>query len=492
MLTYTKLIFRACTMALMIALVAKTMGYARGGVEIALLLLGIVSAMQNKRAIVLSCFILFPFLLTLNPMLFPLAPAGTAVNRIATLVMSLTMLLTSARTKGRNSLPLGMIVPYLACAAISSAQGYFPEISYLKLLNFAVFMTGLWLGTRNIQNNPRDVVMLRTFMIGVAIFVIAGSALTLLSPGVAYLQGLQVAKGQGEAAAVEAIIRMREQQTDVYFAGITNQSQCLGPILSTVVVLLIADMLFVEKRFAKIHAALIAVGIALLALTHSRTAMLAFLSGGAIMIFYTANKINLSWRLKYHVKVIGTTGALLLVAVAGVAQIRGGEVSRFIRKNDAYGEDSLMVALTKSRMGLLEENINDFKYNPLLGCGFQVAYFHPWLYSNHKGLILSAPIEKGLLPMMVLGEGGILGFIVFAVFMFSFYHKSARRHLYVTVGLFTLLVMSNFGEADFFSPGGIGGAKWVLCVAGGFVIDTYLLYQGQMEERMKQFPHFMG
>ena len=39
------------------------------------------------------------------------------------------------------------------------------------------------------------------------------------------------------------------------------------------------------------------------------------------------------------------------------------------------------------------------------------------------------------------------------------------------------------GEATFFSPGGMGGIFWMISVVGGFAIDTYLLFQRQLEQQ---------
>jgi hypothetical protein len=58
--------------------------------------------------------------------------------------------------------------------------------------------------------------------------------------------------------------------------------------------------------------------------------------------------------------------------------------------------------------------------------------------------------------------------------------------------MFTLLLISNMGEATFFSPGGIGSILWILTVIGGFVIDSYLINQRiekrRYEEEMAMMP----
>ena len=133
--------------------------------------------------------------------------------------------------------------------------------------------------------------------------------------------------------------------------------------------------------------------------------------------------------------------------------------------------------MIQSRMSLLDQSLHEFRRNPLLGSGFQVEEAHPILYEMGLITLFSAPIEKGLLPTMVLGETGILGEIAFVLFLVAFWGGCKRKHLVVTFTLFVILLATNMGEATFFSPGGAGGILWMLCVVGGFVIDTMMRIQ---------------
>ena len=75
---------------------------------------------------------------------------------------------------------------------------------------------------------------------------------------------------------------------------------------------------------------------------------------------------------------------------------------------------------------------------------------------------------------MVLGETGVIGAVVFAIFLISFYTTSCSRRLYVTAALFAVLLATNMGEATFFSPGGGGGVLWTISIIGGYCIDMNL------------------
>ena len=47
-------------------------------------------------------------------------------------------------------------------------------------------------------------------------------------------------------------------------------------------------------------------------------------------------------------------------------------------------------------------------------------------------------------------------------------------------------------EAVFFSPGGIGGILWVVCVGGGFIIDTHIKLRNRAEAAMMALPPMQG
>ena len=51
----------------------------------------------------------------------------------------------------------------------------------------------------------------------------------------------------------------------------------------------------------------------------------------------------------------------------------------------------------------------------------------------------------------------------------------------MSIVMFTVMLATNIGEATFFSPGGVGGIIWVLCIVGGFVLDMNLIRKREFE-----------
>ena len=154
-------------------------------------------------------------------------------------------------------------------------------------------------------------------------------------------------------------------------------------------------------------------------------------------------------------------------------EIEHKSMSKLIRKTDdiAYDSRSLTRAATESRHGTIEECMKDFRMNPMFGMGFQMSETHRFLQKEGKLSYFSAPIEKGLLPLMILGETGIVGAMVFLYFLCAFFSECKKRGYVVTATMMLVFLATNMAEATFFSPGGAGGVFWFTTVGAGFVVD---------------------
>ena len=246
-------------------------------------------------------------------------------------------------------------------------------------------------------------------------------------------------------------------------------------------------MILVERKLLRLHLAIITATPILMFMSRSRTALLIFCVAMFLIFFYCLPLVKMDTMIKHRIKRIMYVFIGILVIGATFAEIHNGLISRWIRKTDDIENDSRSVgeALTASRMEVVEYNLNDFKLNPFLGKGFQVMDWHYEAYKAHRISLLSAPIEKGNLPLMVLGETGLVGASVFIVFLCSFYGTCVRKKYRALFCLFTVLLALNMGEANFFSPGG-SSLHWTIAVIGGFCLD--LLGKRREEEALEAIP----
>jgi hypothetical protein len=450
-------------------------------------LVGMVCALSGKVGKSFAIYLMIICMVEVNPILLPKKQFFGVLVRFGPLLIGLMLMLRGVTGKGQSRVPLGMLMAFLLVASVSSINGWAPMVSFFKISNFIVFILAFWFGLQTLSTDREGTDVLRSAIFAYSIFLILGSALLLPFPSISQLSGVQLAMREGNLEAAK-IAMASEEGNVALFCGVTGQSQAFAIQAAMALAWLIADMLFVEKRFSKFHLALLAIGVILLYYSRSRAGLFSLTVGIIAVAIWLPNKINLSFDIKRHLRT-GVSVLLVIGIIGGIgAEISSGSISQWLRKVDDVENDqrSLSEAVTSSRQGLIEESMRDFRRNYLLGTGFQVAeYTADQIAMAGTGFILSAPIEKGLLPVMVLGETGIIGAIVFGIFLISFYSSSCKRRLYVTAALFTVLLATNIGEATFFSPGGGGGLLWTVSIIGGYCIDMHLA-----RERKYAYPSY--
>lgn len=464
--------------------------YSKGAFCALLVFVGCWAALTNRLAMALSLYAFFPLLVVLNPNLLPkTSPLFSLAVRFGPLLMGICLMLVSSRRTGRYRLPLGGLFVYLIWSIVPSCVGYFPEISYFKIINFAVFLIGLWYGTQNLQNYPRELFKIRAFFFAVVVFFVVGSMILYPFPGISTLDGLMITNGEDAVDAEYATELLMERGGQRLFCGVTYQSQSLAGVVGCCFGWTVCDMLMVEKKLRWPHLLLIGAMPIVIFMTRSRMGLVILLAFVVIAYGYTIKRIRVSPRIKQRINGLAITGLVLGLIGMGVAEVANDSISRWLRKTDDVTEDrrSLTEAVTSSRMGLVEKNLADFNRNPLIGSGFQVDVTHQVTFKGRKGLILSAPIEKGLLPLMIIGETGVVGGLFFLVFLIVFCNGCIKMRFMATLTLFWVLFASNIGEATFFSPGGPGGVEWMLTVFGGFIIDMFL--HAQQRQMAFYDPH---
>lgn len=464
----------ALVLGALIALCRVTNGYA----TLLFAALGSCWAFAKKPGKALACFSFFAFLIVLDPAVLPKTPVMALSLRLSPAIIGLLLSLFAISRPGTNRLPFGMLFLYLGCACISSISGWHMGISYLKIVNFTLFLLGIWIGTQNMERSPADVYFIRRYFLGLIFLLIVGNLITLAFPSICYSTNFTYSQVDGDVGTALAIAELKANGGVSLFSGLLNHSQALAPTLSCSIALLLADMLFIERRMSYPHIGLLCIAGAELFLTRSRTGLFSCIVGCAMMLLYAPRHLFVSSNIRARIRHMVSALLVVLVVMVVAGEVSSGMFSRWILKtNDtdaAIQQEGFKDALTGTRQGLIEMSLDEFRMNPWFGMGFQVNYGTAELFGG-RGIVFSAPVEKGLLITTVLGEGGIIGSMAFLVFLVSFYATCIRRRLIITVAMFTVFMATNVGEATFFSPGGVGGILWVICVVGGFSLDTLVL-----------------
>ncbi len=458
--------------ALIIAGIILLSRFTKNWAVAGLAVYGIWSALKQRPGPTLIVYLLLSFLPMISPAIMPRYQQFTAIARLSTLAMTCALILTGDNRDGHHQIPLGTIYLFLLMAALSSIEGYCPVISYLKIVNFFIFITGIYIGTKNIHRYPDAIRQIRCTFLALVILLVYGSLATLPLPSIAYYTSMRsIVREFGFAYADEFYEGGGVEKT--LFTGITVHSQFLGPMLSCCFAWLLCDMLIAERKVNSLHLALLLPIPVMAYMTRSRLAFLVLACSIAFIAFYCVPNARVVSKVRAKFSNIMLVVIILILGTAVAFEIQGGYVSKWLRKTNDVASDArtLGEAVTGSRQGKIVECLNDFHQNTLFGKGFQVDRTTQHRFETGQVTVFSAAIEKGLLPLMVLGETGILGTVAFALFLLVFFTTCHQRHYTATLTLFSVYLSTNLAEATFFSPSGSGGVLWIFMVVGGFVID---------------------
>lgn len=456
--------------------------YTYGVVPLLVILAGCIFLANRKPAVAIGCFMMLVFSIKINSLVLPKEGLTWAIAlRVGPMILALLFFFFGIKRRARYRLPFFAMIPFLLSTCIGSATGWWPMVSYMKLINYSVFLFGICYAAQGIQESPREVLIVRQTLFAFVAFIILGSLLLIPFPAISYATSLRGALATGGVeAALDAYEDITYAGGMTLFCGILDHSQSLSPVLGLSLAWLLCDMLFVENRVRIPHLVLILLALPMIYMTRSRLAFVVLVTGLTMIYFYTIRKVQVPYSLKRKFATGMTVFISAIVLALVVMEVKDNTLTKWLRKTQDVGADvyqrSLSEAVTASRQGLIAYSMYEFHTNPVFGTGFQISNQNRERAGKDAIFVFSASIEKGILPIMVLGETGIVGTTLFALFLIIFYLSAARQRLYVTITMFTVFLSTNMGEGSFFSPGGHGGILYVISVFGGFVIDMIVLH----------------
>lgn len=453
-----------------------------GITAIFIMLAGCCCVFMRKLHWVSFCYLFFPLVTVMNRLVCGLNLVIALSARFGSLLLGFALFCSGMIGRAhQEKLPIKWMFVYVLVAAISSIDGWFPLISYLKLAQFFMFILGILLMSIMIQDSIICLHWVRCSMMAVAVLMIVGSICTLAVPSLGYSMMLGKIEEFGGDASVEGLIA---REGALLFNGMTCHSQMLAPVVSILSTWVLCDMLLVERKLTILHLGVLGLSPALLYLSRSRGGLLTFVTVIGLTLFVCVPRARLSHRVK--TKMLMTIGffVICLLSLAGYLQAKNDFLSRWLRKTEDLNSDnrSLSEAFTNSRMALVEENLRDFRLNPLLGKGFQVQEWLKSAYGNGFITWYSAPVEKGVTPVVILGETGLLGSCIFLLFIISFYTTCLRRRYFALLNMFSCTLIANLADSTLFSPAGLGGFLWITSCVGGFGIDLLSIRIAQGEK----------
>lgn len=429
--------------------------------DFSIFLLGAVivfAVFQKKVEYIFVAFVCLLSLSIMNEVFFKKGFYFYLITRGSLLAMAVVLGIKGGSSKTAWFLsPFYWLFFYVVYMMVVSLVGWSPIISELKALLFLVVVFAIVSLISTVLHSKADISVIRSALLMIACFYILGSMATIPFPsiGKSMLQLKMERWGNYDTEHIAGL-----------FNGVTWHSQALGPVVAMLNAFLLTDYICNIRRRSFLYWVLFACSPILIYLTSSRTALFAYIISILASVFFILKERKVSTIKKNQIVMNLIGGTLLVIAIVLLRPGGLTKAERFLRK--AGDDDSIDRSVTigdqlmESRMGLAEEGFANFKDSPLIGNGFQVSKEMQYTASEDKSL-LSAPIEKGVLPVMILEEGGVFGGMIFLIFISSVYFKYSKLQFTCFLSTFTVFIALNSGEAVFFSTSGGGGLLWMIC-----------------------------
>ena len=244
------------------------------------------------------------------------------------------------------------------------------------------------------------------------------------------------------------------------FQGVLNHPQAFGP---TVAILgsMVAGALCSRRKVSVGLSATLVVCFVFVILSESRTAGFALILGLSLSAFSFRLVAGRSF-FEVAPLLRGWRVVLLLLIALFALTAAGSQLQEvfesYVAKRSETNSLSPVQVYQSSRGALIEEMVSNIVLNPWGGIGFGIASDPTYMfviYDPFFDLPVSASVEKGVLPVALLEEVGIPGFLLCAIWLWILVQHAAR---FAMIGLFvtSTALLLNMGESVLFSPGGFG------------------------------------
>lgn len=241
------------------------------------------------------------------------------------------------------------------------------------------------------------------------------------------------------------------------FQGLLNHPQAFGPTVAILGSILLSKLV-TSKIKSRLDWILLILLFPLIILSEARTAGLALILSLFISLILNG-AVNNKNIFGYYVFKNKFTYIFLLTIPFLFYPFKEVILDKlstyFLKRTDS---DSFLEIADNSRGGLVDNMMFNIQNNPFFGIGFGMPSTDEKLlidYDPFFGIPIGAAIEKGVLPIAVIEElGMILGGLVLIWLLYSIYKCFKLELKFLTVII--CLILLNLGEYMFFSVGGMG------------------------------------
>lgn len=394
------------------------------------------------RSHVIQALALYWIFATLSPGIAADDP-GVVIGRYFVFVSAAASIGIRGGFVGRNfrirkevlaTLFLGLFLTFHSLV-ISSAK----SVSVLKAVSWVVVMTTLIAAWGSLRSDERER-LARQLYRGLVTVMVLSLPLLVLPHG--YLRN-----GTG-------------------FQGIMDHPQAFGPAMA-ILAAWSAGLILGDKSPRWVGVFIVMVASFLVLLSEARTAGLAFIIGVSLAI---ATAPALSGRRLLDVlpglrspRIHFVIGLMLCVTIVASASL-GARLANYLTKSGRAEGGSFVSIYEQSRGASMQAMWDNIQSYPVTGIGFGVASEAGAMEIRRDpilGLPVGASVEKGVLPLAVWEELGVLGLAFVAAWLVMVLRRGASAGVVPLAAGWTALLL-NMGESTLFSPGAMGMSSLII------------------------------
>ncbi len=228
------------------------------------------------------------------------------------------------------------------------------------------------------------------------------------------------------------------------FQGVFNHVNSFGIVSALYIAMILHSNVLKEKK--KMRTLIVIAMLIMCWLSASRTGL--FTSLAVIAVYYAFGNEKKTTKILVVALVLFLITLFVLAVDTGlIANIRT-KLNEFIYKNGADNiwasrEETILIAKEK------------YKNNPLFGSGFMVPFTKGEI---SFGLDFSLVVEPGNIIWSILGDTGIIGIVLFSIFLLTILVKGQKQNVILIIAAFFV----NMGEMVFFSSNNMSILIWFL------------------------------
>jgi hypothetical protein len=377
--------------------------------------------------IIKSLFIAWLFSIS-NSTIFNVAEFGTELRYVIIFFCAFSVLFNHA--KGNLNLSFSRAEKYILCIMSivilhSVLFSYYISVSILKILVFTLVFIILIQSWKNINNVNKNYLE-KWILLYLAIIIFSSIILNFTNNELSY-----IVNGYG-------------------MQGIINQPQAFGLISAITICWLFVIISNNKMNVNIIYSIVFFSSLYCLYKSEARTGLFSILLSLLLLFIDYLVKFK-----KISIRRLINTLLFLILLSALFALFQDNIYAFIIKRDNVININDIFIS---SRGVLISPMLVNIEEKILSGVGFGI----PSNYNNETfinktflGIPISASVEKGVLPIAILEEVGIIFSSILIMLLIIIFQKIKNQNFSIKF-LFAVIIFSNLGEATFFSVGGMG------------------------------------